>query len=124
MNIELIVYRMRIGLFYCCHLKVKGLNFLSLFELENKMSIVHDNIQSLTNKKDILETELSNFDVIRLTETWLDQRTENVDTELNGYIAYRRDREGDSHGGVCVYVSKNFVSKRNDTLELPDIEYV
>ena len=33
MNIELIVYRMRIGLFYCCHLKVKGLNYLSLFEL-------------------------------------------------------------------------------------------
>ena len=29
---------------------------------------------------------------------------------------------GDSHGGVCVYVSKKFVSKRKDTLELPDIE--
>ena len=75
-------------------------------------------------KKDILETELSNFDVICLTETWLDQRTENVDIELNGYITYRRDRVGDSHGGVCVYVSKNFVSKRKDTLELPDIDCV
>ena len=74
--------------------------------MENKLSIVHYNNQSFTNKKDILETELSNFDVICLTKTWLDQRTENVDIELNGYITYRRDRVGDSHGGVCVYVSK------------------
>ena len=93
-------------------------------ELENKLSIVHDNIQNFTNKQDILETELSCFDVICLTETWLDRSTENVDIELNGYIAYRRDRVGDSHGGVFVYVSKNFVSKQKDTLELPDIECV
>ena len=92
--------------------------------MENKLSIVHDNIQNFTNKQDILETELSCFDVICLTETWLDRSTENVDIELNGYIAYRRDRVGDSHGGVFVYVSKNFVSKQKDTLELPDIECV
>ena len=68
---------MRIGLFYCRHLKVKGqpnprsdseFSFISSrfkgshldTELENKLY----NIQSFTNKKDILETELSNFDVI------------------------------------------------------------
>ena len=104
MNIELIVYRMRIGLFYCCHLKVKGLNHLSFFELliilsllllksgdvqpnpgpgsefsfissslnsshldtklENKFSIVHCNIQSFTNKKDIQSTLVISTSVI------------------------------------------------------------
>ena len=93
-------------------------------ELEIKLSIVHYSIHSFTNKKGILETEFSHFDVMCLTETWLDQRTENVDIELNAYITYRRDRVGDSHVGVCVYVSKNFVSKRKDTLELPNIECV
>ena len=31
---------------------------------------------------------------------------------------------GDCHGGDCVYVGKTFVSKRKDTLDLPDIECV
>ena len=37
--------------------------------------MVHYNVQSIMNKLDIIETELRNFDVICLTETWLDTRT-------------------------------------------------
>ena len=43
--------------------------------IKEKFSVVHYNVQSIMNKLDIIETELRNFDVICLTETWLDTRT-------------------------------------------------
>lgn len=167
MYVDICTYRMRIGLHYRCHLKVKGLNYLSCFEslillslvllqcgdiesnpgptsssslstpdtsfatnpdeeiIRSKFSIVHYNIQSLSNKLDIIESELKDFDIICLTETWLDRRTTDTDIELNGFkLPYRRDRPGDSHGGICVYVKENIFSKRRPELIMPDIESV
>lgn len=162
--IDISSYRMRIGLHYHRHHRIKGLNLLSVFELlivlsllllksgdietnpgpvseqsfssvsstmslnesmiKNKFSLVHYNVQSLLNKKDILFSELSSFDIISLTETWLDQRTPDNDIEFNGYKTYRRDRVGDSHGGVCVYVNDNLYSKRRHDLEVPNVECI
>ena len=68
----------------------------------DKFSIVHYNIQSLTNKLDIIESELCNFDMICLTETWLDDRTPNNNLSLTQYNLYRRDRVGDNHVGICM----------------------
>lgn len=51
--------------------------YCDLKMVKDKFSIVHYNIQSLTNKLDIIESELCNFDIICLTETWLDDRTLN-----------------------------------------------
>ena len=42
---------------------------MSLFE--HNFSIVHYNVQSLLAKVDQLQMELSHFDVISLSETWL-----------------------------------------------------
>ena len=92
--------------------------------LKDKFSLVHYNVQSLADKKDLLFSELSNFSIISVTETWLDQRTSDNDIALDGYITYRRDREGDNHGGVCAYVSDCIFSKRRYDLELPNIECV
>ena len=50
-----------------------------------EFSIVHYNVQSVTNKLDIIESELSNFDIICLTETWLDDRTPKNNLSLNQY---------------------------------------
>ena len=50
-----------------------------------EFSIVHYNVQSVTNKLDIIESELSNFDIICLTETRLDDRTPNNNLSLNQY---------------------------------------
>ena len=167
MNVDICIYRMRIGLNYRCHLKVKGLNYLSCFELfillslfllqcgdtesnpgqishsslttpdtslvtnsdeeiiRSKFSMVHYNIQSLANKIDIIESEFKNFDIICLTETWLDRRISDTDIELSGFkLPYRRDRQGDNHGGICVYVKDSIFSKRRPDLEMPDIECV
>ena len=161
--IEIEVYRLRIGLHYGRHTKVKGLEYLNFFELliimsllllagiepnpgptsvnsasssntsvsfddlsmiKNKFSVVHYNVQSISDKLDIIESEFCNFDIICLTETWLDQRTSNNTISLNDYNLYRRDRVGDNHGGVCVYVKQNIYSRRRSDIERPNIECV
>ena len=75
--------------------------------IRKKFSIVHYNIQSLSNKVDLIESELRNFDVICLTETWLDRRIPDDSIKLNGFNLYRRDRADDNHGGICVYVNQS-----------------
>ena len=92
--------------------------------LRDKFSIVYYNVQSLADKKDLLLTELSNCSVKGVSETWLEQRTSDNDIALEGYRTYRRDREGDNHGGVCVYVIESIFSKRRNDLELPNLECV
>lgn len=87
-------------------------------------SIVHYNVQSILNKLDLIESELRNFDVICITETWLDPRTQNSALNINGFNLYRRDRDGDNHGGICVYVQENVYSCRRSDLELPNIESI
>ena len=158
--IEIQIYRIRIGLHYGRQLKIKGIDFLNLFEflivmsllliagiernpgpssedsyrstesssfLDNlnrkgKFSIVHNNIQNITNKVDLIESELGMFDIISLTETWLDHRTSYDDSNINGFNLYRRDRPGDNHGGICVYAKQDIYSRRRFDLELPNIE--
>ena len=152
---------MRIGLHYALHCKVKGLKYLSSFELliilslllirsgdielnpgpnllesesdsitmddvsiSKCFSIVHYNIQSVTNKIDLIGAELNNFSVICLTETWLNDHTANDSISLDGYKLYRRDRGGDNHGGICVYTKDNVFSRRRNDLELPNIECI
>ena len=71
-------------------------------------------------------TELSNFDVICLTEeTWLDHRSSDDLLALaNEYTLYRRDRGRDAYGGNCVSVKNELYSRRRNNLEVADIECV
>ena len=92
--------------------------------LGKNFSVVHYNIQSLNNKLELITNELQNFDVIGLTETWLDGRVSDNDISMNGYTLYRRDRRGDNHGGICVYAKSTIYSKRRTDLELLDLECI
>ena len=166
---EISVYRLRIGLNYSRQVKVKGLDYLSNFELliilslpllcndtekhpgpssesssdisftssdmstllfdihvniKNKFSFVHYNVQSLVNKTQILESELSNFDVICIAESLLHDAISDCDIKFEGYTVFRRGRIGDSHGGVCVYVNNNLHMRRRNDLELQNLECV
>ena len=68
---------------------------------------MHYNVQSLLHKLDIIAPELSNFDLVTLTETWLNERVLTQDLAFNNYrLPFRRDRSGDSHGGIGL----NFIS--------------
>ena len=62
-------------------------------------------------------SELSDFSVISIAETWLDQSSSDNGIVLEGYVTYRRDSGGESPGeGVCV--TDTIFSKRRQDLEL------
>ena len=92
--------------------------------IKDKYSVIHYNIQSISKKIDLIEAELSNFDIICLTETWLDYRTTDDTLALKGYNLYRRDLTGDNHGGICVFAKRNIFTRRRNDLELPDVECI
>ena len=91
---------------------------------EDKFSIVHYNVQRLANKIDLIESELRNFDVICISETWLDDQTSAEDIRIDNCKLFRRDRPGDHYGGICIYIRSNLFSKRRDDLELPNVECI
>ena len=162
MNIDLCIYRARIGMHHYRLLKLKGLKRFNSFEsfiflamviyqdgdveknpgpgtenddisdtvssassaiLHGNFSLVHYNVQSVVNKIDIIEPELSNFSLISLTETWLNSTVPNEDIQFNNFqVPFRRDHEGDSHGGILVYIKNDIPCKRRQDLELVNIE--
>ena len=76
---------------------------------QEHFSVVHYNIQILLNKVKILESELCSYDVGCLSETWLVHRTIDNDINMHGFnVPYRRDRQGDNHGGIRVYSKKMY----------------
>ena len=58
--------------------------------------MVHFNpVQSLAYKTDIIEPELTNFDIITLTETWLNESISNEYLKFNEFEdQFRRNRIG------------------------------
>ncbi len=56
------------------------------------------------------------FDVICLSETWLNNNVPDNDVNLDEYTLYRRDR-GSRGGGVCAYIHTSLPSRRREDLE-------
>ena len=96
---------------------------VSIFE--RIFSIVHYNIQSFIGKLDLIQTELSHFDVTALSETWL---SNNVSTDEilfpNYQRPFRKDRTNNSYGGVIIYVKETIPCKRRSDLEIDGLECV
>ena len=94
-------------------------------KLSNHLSVVHYNVQSLVPKLDLLTTELSEFDILAFTETWLNPSVPTNDLTIDSYrIPERKDRPGDSHGGVILYVKNNIHYTRRQDLELRGVESI
>ena len=71
------------------------------------LSIVHYNVQSIFPKLEVLHTELIDFDILSFSETWLNDSIACEDLLLQSYNKpERKDRPGDSHGGVMLYVKE------------------
>ena len=56
----------------------------------NNFCVAHYNIQSILNKVDVLGAELKNFDIICLTETWLNPNISDDCPNIDGFQLYRR----------------------------------
>ena len=87
---------------------------------------MHLNIRSISNKFDslinLIDTLNIPFQIIGLTETWLNDNIMNCFTLYN-YEYFGSNRQKKRGGGVCLYVSKQLEHKsRNDlTKNLEDI---
>ena len=94
--------------------------------LSKHLSFVHYNVQNLFTKLDLLYTELNEFDILTFTETWLNQSVLQEDIQLHSYCPppppERKDRRGDSHGGVIIYAKDTLHYVRQNDLEINDIE--
>ena len=89
------------------------------------ISVVHNNICSLQNKVHYIEAELTNFDIITLSETWLHESFPNDRLLIDGYHPpVRLDRPDDAHGGVAIYVKEHLYCKHRPDLHIPDLEAV
>ena len=69
----------------------------------NFFSVMHLNIRSLIGKIDLIHAEYNTYDIICLSETWLNRDIPNKDIMIPGYhIPIRRDRLTRG-GGVAIY---------------------
>ena len=83
-------------------------------------SIIHFNCRSARNNFEKIESYLTNldylFDVIVLTETWLDDE-EFKNYSLFGYDGYHCARKRKKGGGVAIYVNANLKSNESEISE-------
>ena len=89
------------------------------------LSIMHINIQSLRPKLDILEIEAQPYDILVLSETWLNTSIDS-DTLLipNFNPPFRCDRVGRTGGGVAIYISDSLAGSTRPDLSIRDLEAV
>ena len=68
---------------------------------------------SVLTKIDLIQAELSTFDIVTLSETWLKLTTNTNDIRLEGYhVTERTDLIIDGYGDVIVYVTNSIYYKR------------
>ncbi len=91
------------------------------------LKLCHLNIQSMkrsSEKVTHIALQLGRrYDIITVSETWLDSTCSDSDYSLEGYHPiYRRDRTAGVGGGVAAWVSSHLFAKRRRDLEVDDIE--
>ena len=93
--------------------------------LNHNLSFVQYNVQSIVNKLDVLQAELFEIDILSFTETWLNPNISTEDIMLQSYnTPERKDRPGDPHGGVMIYVKDGIFYKRRMDLEIRGVESI
>lgn len=100
-------------------------DIFSHLSLNHTLSFVHYNVQSIVNKLDIIQAELFEIDILSFTETWLNPDISSEDIMLQSYSTpERKDRPGDPHGGVMIYVKDGLFYKRRYDLEIRGVESI
>ena len=93
------------------------------FPKEKGMKFSHLNIRSLRNKKDDLGMFLRDnpYDLLGLSETWLEEYISDSLIAISGYNFERKDRQ-EHGGGVCCYIRSNVSYIRRHDLENDELE--
>ena len=91
----------------------------------SSIKLAHTNINSIRNKLDDIAAELSDYDVICVSETKLNNSILSTNLMLNSYnMPIRKDRETNNGGGLIIYVKNNICFKRRQDLENNSIENI
>ncbi|CAB3984845.1 Hypothetical predicted protein [Paramuricea clavata] len=73
----------------------------------SKLRIAHLNVRSIKNRNHLIQVrELMkdrNYDILALSESWLNSTVTNAEVEIEGFKLTRLDRLGKTGRGVCVY---------------------
>ena len=83
----------------------------------NELSVFHLNSRSVRNKLEYIENIASEFFIICITESHLDQAISDLDIKLDGFSEniFRKDRNCFG-GGVLVYSSQGICVKRRSDI--------
>ena len=93
--------------------------------LNNHLSVLHLNVQSIVPKLDLIRSEADLYDILVFSETWLKPETLNESLLIENFRPpYRSDRRGRTGGGVIIYVRDSFPSTRRCDLEIDGLEAV
>lgn len=93
-------------------------------EPRNNISLIHYNVQSVYKKVDLIYSELNTYDVIAISETWLNPTIKSDDLLMCGYHEpLRRDREN-GYGGLMVYINNSISYQRRYDLEINQVECI
>lgn len=89
-----------------------------------RINIYYQNVRGLRSKTNNFRLGLldSDYDIVALTETWLNSSINNSELFSNEYVVFRRDRDAnltgmERGGGVIVGIKRCFVAKRLFELE-------
>ena len=84
--------------------------------LKSKLQIAHLNVRSVKERNHLIQLrELmceKNYDVLVISESWLNSTTTDAEVEIAGYKITRLDRTKKIGGGVCIYTRLSLKIKR------------
>lgn len=84
----------------------------------SSIKIAHSNINSIRNKLDHISSELSDYDIICISESKLDDSISDNKLGIEGYrLPLRKDRITNSGGGLVMYIKNQIHVKRRHDLE-------
>ena len=90
-------------------------------KVKNSLSVYYTNCRSILNKIDLLRGMacVEDFDIIALTETWLDMsgKVFNTEVQIDGYTLFHKDRDHRKGGGVALYVRDTLQCCLNDKIK-------
>lgn len=83
--------------------------------LKSKIKIAHLNIRSIKNRDHLVQmrklAEENDFNIIAISESWLNNTVTNAEVEIAGYKLSRLDRVKKPGGGLCVYTHSSLKTK-------------
>ena len=91
------------------------------------LKVAHLNIRSLSKHLDEFKILMVDnpFDVMCLSETWLNSTWSDTELHIDGYNIIRRDRDDSQRrGGTAKYYSTKFTARQRPDLFIQDIETV